>query len=254
MLLSAATPGTASSPVHVFPDHAAMSAAAAEQIVARIQRVLTEQGRFTLALAGGGTPRPVYEHLATTHRSAIAWDRVHLFWGDERYVPHDAPASNVHMVRAALLDEAPIPSANVHPISTDGNDPDADAAAYADALRAMFPDDTTFDLVLLGIGEDGHTASLFPDDPQATATGDAIPWVHAVEAPPRYDVRTRLSLTLPVINRAHDVFFLVAGAAKHDAVNAVLEEQDPALPPTHVHPRGQTHWFLDEAARFGNDD
>jgi len=254
MLLSAAAPGNASSSVHVFPDHAAMSAAAAEQIAARIQRVLAERDRFTLVLAGGGTPRPVYEHLATTHRSAIAWDRVHLFWGDERYVPHDAPASNVHMVRTALLDEAPVPSANVHPMSTDGNDPDADAAAYADALRAMFPGDATFDLVLLGIGDDGHTASLFPDDPEATTTDDDLPWVRAVEAPPRYDVRTRLSLTLPAINRADEVFFLVSGAAKHKAVESVLVHRDASLPPTHVHPRGPCHWFLDEAARSGNGD
>jgi 6-phosphogluconolactonase len=254
MLLSTAAPSNASPRIHVFPDHAAMCAAAAEQIVRQMQRVLAERDRFTMVLAGGGTPRPVYEHLATTHRSAIAWDRVHLFWGDERYVPHDNPASNVHMVRASLLDDAPIPSANVHPMPTNRNNPDADATAYADALHAMFPDAATFDLVLLGVGDDGHTASLFPDDPQATATDDATPWVRAVKAPPRHDVRTRLSLTLPALNRAHDVFFLVAGANKHDAVESVLVDEDASLPPTHVRPRGQRHWFIDEAARFGRGD
>jgi 6-phosphogluconolactonase len=237
--------------IHVFSDHAAMSAAAAKQILARIQKGLTERQRFTLALAGGGTPRPVYEHLATTHRDAIAWDRVHLFWGDERYVSHDDPASNVRMVRESLLNDAPIAPSNVHPMPIVGNNPIAAATAYADTLHAFFPDDTTFDLVLLGLGDDGHTASLFPDDPQATATDDAIPWVRAVEAPSRYDVRTRLSLTLPAINQARDVFFLVAGASKHGAVESVLVNGDTSLPPTHVQPRGQCHWFVDEAARFG---
>lgn len=245
---------SASPTVRVFPDPDAMSEAAAEQFVACMTDALAARGRFTVALAGGSTPRPLYERLAGPHRNDIPWNRVYLFWGDERYVPHDAPSSNVPMVHATLLDGTPIPHGNVHPMPTDRDDPEAAAADYADTLRAVFSDnDATFDLVLLGLGGDGHTASLFPDDAASTATDD-VPWVRAVEAPPRYDVRTRLSLTLPAINRARNVFFLVAGAAKHDAVDAVLEQQDPALPPTHVRPRGSTHWFLDEAARFGNDD
>lgn len=254
MLLFATAPGASFSQVRVLPDHDAMSAAAAEQIVALIQQRLTTQDRFTIALAGGGTPRPVYEHLATTYRNAIPWHRIQLFWGDERYVPHNDPASNVRMVRESLLAEAPIPDANVHPMPTDGGDPDQDAMAYADTLRTAFPDGATFDLVLLGLGDDGHTASLFPDDPQATTTNDDLPWVRAVEAPPRYDVRTRLTLTLPVINRAHAAFFLVAGTDKHNAVSAVLQAQNRGLPPTHVRPRQELIWFLNEAARFGSGD
>jgi 6-phosphogluconolactonase len=254
MILSAASSGASFSHVRVLSDREAMSAAAAEQIVALMQQRLTTQDRFTIALAGGGTPRPVYELLATTYRDAVPWERVHLFWGDERYVPHDDPASNVRLVRDSLLDGAPIPDANVHPMPTGGGNPSADATAYEDTLRDFFPDEATFDLVLLGLGGDGHTASLFPTDDRATSLGDALPWVRAVEAPPRHDVRTRLSLTLPAINRAHSTFFLVAGANKHDAVVAVLQDQDRSLPPTHVRPRQKLIWFLDEAARFGQGD
>ena len=251
MLPSAAASGASSSHIRVLPDRGAMRAAAAEHIVAFMQQQLTTQDRFTIALAGGGTPRPVYEHLATTYRDAIPWERVHLFWGDERYVPHDAPASNARMVRDSLLSDAPIPDSNIHPMPTGGGDPRADAATYEDTLHDFFPDDATFDLVLLGLGDDGHTASLFPTDDWATSSDDALPWVRAVEAPPRYDVRTRLSLTLPAINRAHSAFFLVAGASKHDAATAVLQARDRSLPPTHVRPRQELVWFLDEAARFG---
>ena len=255
MLLSATAPGASFSHVRVLPDRAPMTAAAARQIVALMQQRLAENDRFTMALAGGGTPRPVYEQLATAHRDIIPWDRLHLFWGDERYVPHDDPASNVQMVRKSLLDVAPIPADNVHPMPTSGGDPDRDAAAYEDTLRAFFPDDgPTFDLVLLGLGGDGHTASLFPDDPDATSSDDGLPLVRAVEAPSRYDVRTRLSLTLPAINRAHAAFFLVAGGNKRNAVAAVLQEQNRALPPTYVRPRHELIWFLDEAARFGKGD
>ena len=240
----------ASLQVRVFPDSGAMSGAAAEQFVARMNDALVTRNRFTVALAGGSTPRPLYEHLAGPLRDAIPWEQVHLFWGDERYVPHDDPSSNVQMVREALLADAPMSPGNVHPMPTDRDDPEDAAADYADTLHAVFPDDATFDLVLLGLGGDGHTASLFPDDPTATAM-DGVPWVRAVTAPPRYAVRTRLSLTLPALNRARDVFFLVSGATKHDAVDAVLEAQDPALPPTHVRPQRRTTWFLDAAARSG---
>lgn len=249
-----ASPESPSSEVRVFPTPDAMSDAAAEQFVTCMTDALAKRDRFTVALAGGSTPRPLYERLAGPLRDVIPWNQIHLFWGDERYVPHDDPASNVPMVRETLLDGTPIPPGNVYPMPTDRNDPAEAAVDYADSLHAFFSDDTTFDLVLLGLGSDGHTASLFPDDPQAPLASDTLPWVRAVEAPPRYDVRTRLSLTLPTINKARDVFFLVSGAAKHDAVDAVLEKQDPALPPTHVRPQQRTIWFLDEAARSGNGD
>lgn len=237
--------------IHVFPDLKPLSAAAAERIVGLITDTLNRRDRFTLALAGGSTPRGLYRQLAGPHRTQIPWEQVHLFWGDERYVPPDDPASNYRMAREALLDDVPVPPANVHPMPTTPDRPEKAAAQYEATLRNAFPGETTFDLVLLGLGDDGHTASLFPEDDRATATDDTLPWVRAVEAPPRYDVRIRLTLTLPVINRARQVFFLVAGAAKHDALRAVLERRAPTLPPSHVHPHDSVAWLLDEAARFG---
>ena len=245
-----ATGAEAARHLRVFPDPETLSRAAARFVADRIDRALAHREHASLALAGGSTPRPLYERLAGSLRDAIPWNQVHLFWGDERYVPHDDPSSNVQMVRETLLADAPIPPGNVHPMPTDRDDPEEAAADYADTLHAAFPGEATFDLVLLGLGSDGHTASLFPGDPAATAM-DSVPWVRAVTAPPRHAVRTRLSLTLPVINRARSVFFLVSGAAKHDAVDAVLEAQDPTLPPTHVRPQQHATWFLDEAARFG---
>ncbi len=235
--------------VHVYPDLEALSAAAAERLVARATQALAERDRFTLALAGGSTPRPLYRLLAGPHRRRIPWERVHVFWGDERYVPPDDAASNYRMARETLLDRVPIPPANVHAMPTDRDAPADAAAAYETVLRDAFDDAATFDLILLGLGDDGHTASLFPEDDRATLADGALPWVRAVEAPPRYGVRPRLTLTLPAINRARQAFFLVAGAAKRDALHAVLERRDPALPPSHVRPRGSAAWFVDEAAR-----
>lgn len=237
--------------LHVYPDLNALSTAAAERLVAQAKTVLAERDRFTLALAGGSTPRPLYRLLAGPLRDRIDWTRVHVFWGDERYVPPSDPASNYRMARGALLDAVPIPPAHVHPMPTARPAPPDAAAAYEATLREAFDDDTTFDLVLLGLGDDGHTASLFPEDNRATVTDAALPWVRAVQAPPRYAVRTRLTLTLPVLNRARQAFFLVAGAAKHDALHAVLDAQDPALPPSHVRPHAPAIWFVDEAARHG---
>lgn len=236
--------------VHVYPNLDALSDAAAERLADRMARVLAERDRFTLALAGGNTPRLLYQRLAS---ASLPWHQTHLYWSDERYVSHDASASNYRMVREALLDDITIPASNVHPMPTAPADPDEAASAYEATLCAAFPDATTFDLVLLGLGSDGHTASLFPDDARATIDDASVPWVRAVEAPPRYDVRTRLTLTLPTFNRARHVFFLVASAGKHEALDAVLQRRDRTLPPVHVHPHDQVVWFVDEAAFDGKN-
>lgn len=220
-----------------------MSETAARRIRAVFAETLAEQEQFALALAGGSTPRRLYERLADED---LPWDQIHLFWGDERLVPHDHPKSNVRMVRETLLDSISIPAANLHPMPISGT-PVAAAAAYEDTLQHAFANRShTFDLVLLGMGTDGHTASLFPEhDPSPTDPN----WVRAVSAPPRHDIPQRLTCTLPVLNDARRAYVLVSGASKRETVRAALDDRDEALPITRVRPRERLVWLLDEAAR-----
>lgn len=228
--------------VHVSPDHEAFSREAADRVRSLVESVLEEQEFFALAFAGGSTPRRLYELLAD---SSLPWDRIHLFWGDERFVPHDHPKSNVQLVRETLLNKIDMPDENVHPMPTSGS-PQAAASAYAETLRHAFADRAhTFDLALLGMGGDGHTASLFPEDDPAPNDPN---WVRAVSAPPRHDISQRLTCTLPVLNNANRAFVLVSGASKRDTVDRVLNQQDSSLPITQVHPRTSLLWLLDEAA------
>jgi 6-phosphogluconolactonase len=229
--------------VDVSTDHDSLSKAAAHRVQAVVTETLAKQDQFGLALAGGSTPRRLYERLADAD---LPWSQIHLFWGDERVVPHDHPESNVQMVRNTLLDDISIPDANVHPIPTEGS-PEAAAASYADVLHHAFADRShTFDLALLGMGADGHTASLFPEhDPRPNDPK----WVRAVSAPPRHDIAQRITCTLPVLNAARRAYVLVSGASKRETVDAALNERDDALPITRVRPREPLVWFLDEAAR-----
>ena len=248
-LLPDVTPAT-----KVFPDHEAMSRAAAAHIAERADAVLSQRDVFSLVLAGGGTPKRLYELLAETpFRDMLPWKQVHIFWGDERFVPADDPASNYRMAWEALLRHVPIPSGNIHPIPTDIESPSLAASKYEATLRTFTDDysgDCTFDCILLGLGRDGHTASLFPEDaPHAAPDTDA--WVRAVTAPPRHTPRQRVTLTLPAINQSLDALFLVSGAGKRDAAQAVLDRSDASLPAAHVHPRRKLLWFLDEAAYDG---
>lgn len=238
--------------VHRHPDLEVLSWAAARALVSDIEATLETRDRYTLALAGGSTPRPLYERLGTDTTDALPWDRIHLFWGDERYVPHDHPESNVRLVRKTLLANIPLSPAQVHPMPTQGDGPAADASAYAETLQRFFEDRAaTFDTVLLGLGSDGHTASLFPETPRLGV--DENSWVRAVTAPERHDIPPRLTCTLPVLNGARQVFFLVSGARKREALRGVLDDRDSALPATHVQPRGRCHWFVDRAARPETD-
>lgn len=228
--------------VDVSPDHETLSRTAAQQICTLVRTTLTDQEVFTLALSGGSTPRQTYERLA---EATLPWTQIHLFWGDDRFVPHDHPQSNVRLVRNTLLDSIEIPDTNVHPMPTTGA-PDDAAAAYADTLHHAFADRShTFDLVFLGVGEDGHTASLFPEhDPSPSDPK----WVRAVSAPPRHAVAQRLTCTLPVINDARQAFVLASGASKQAPAHAALHEQDASLPITRVRPRERILWLLDEDA------
>lgn len=236
--------------VQVFPDQAALAEEAARRFVTLAQAASAERGRFSVALSGGSTPRGMYERLARPpHRDAIDWERVHVFWGDERYVPPDDAESSFRMAREALLAHAPIPAANIYPAPTVGGAPEDAARAYAETIQAFFgADPPRFDLILLGMGPDGHTASLFPGSSELTApSGELVVVVRDAPKPPP----TRLTFTLPLINAAANVLFLVAGADKAETLRAVLEgPPDPArLPSQCVRPeRGALAWLIDTAA------
>ena len=191
---------------------------AAEVVTRTIGDVVRSAGRCSLVLAGGSTPRPLYALLASRFREKIPWDRVHLFWGDERYVAHDHADSNYRMAKEALLDLVPCPARNIHPMRTDFADPDAAARDYESTLGEYFSGaDPRFDVVLLGLGDDGHTASLFPGSP---ALEERERWVVAAAAP--VEPRRRLTLTLPVLTRAMQTHLLVTGAGKARVVRRVL--------------------------------
>jgi 6-phosphogluconolactonase len=236
--------------VQIFSDPNALVRAEAERFVKLLGDAIAARGRFVAALAGGSTPKPLYELLATPrYAGQIDWTRVHLFWGDERCVPPDHPESNYRMTREALIDRVPIPSQNVHRIRGE-DDPHQAAAAYERTLRDSFgPDDPptrSFDVVLLGMGLDGHTASLFPGTAAPTETRR---WVTAVHLERPRDM-WRVTLTTVVLNAAADVTFLVAGAQKAPRLREVLEERgERLLPAQRIQPlRGSLHWMVDAAA------
>jgi 6-phosphogluconolactonase len=242
------TVGTAVKPdVRIYPDLPALNRAAAEEFVRVASGRAERTGRCAISLAGGNTPRGLYELLATEFAGRIPWAKVHLYWGDERYVPFEDPKSNFSMVCDALLDQVPIPRGNVHPMLTQYTDPDDAARKYEGMLRQNFHGDwPDFDLLLLGTGAEGHTASLFPNSP---SLAEHVRWVVATRVP--VEPTVRLTLTLPAINNAQTVFFLAAGEEKRDVLkrffrNPAAEVTD--LPISLVRPAGPTIWFLDQAA------
>ena len=238
----------------VLPDAAALMDAAAEHLVTRAATAIRSSGRFVVALTGGATPKPLYESLASPrYADRIDWSRVHVFWGDERCVPPTDHASNYRMTRETLLDHVPVSAAAVHRIH--GEDPPTvAAAAYEADLRRLFstPEgpprptpDACFDLVLLGMGDNGHTASLFPG---LTAVHERRRWVVA-----EYVAEVsmwRVTLTPPVINAAADVVFLVSGSGKAAMLHRVLEgpRRPDALPVQAIVPNGGCTWLVDAAA------
>jgi 6-phosphogluconolactonase len=240
----------ASRNLRVFPDLEALSRAAAALFAEQAESALAAHGRFSVALSGGSTPKRTYELLARTpHRDRVDWAKVHIFWGDERCVPPGDPRSNSRLAREALLERVPVPKAQVHPILCQ-TAPDRAARAYEDLLRRFFPtEDRTFDLIFLGLGEDGHTASLLPGDP---VLAERQRW-----AAPVYDAGQelfRVTLTPVVINRAALVAFLVAGAGKAGVLREVLQGQgEPQrLPARLIRPEpGRLCWLADEAAAAG---
>ncbi|HEV8672729.1 MAG TPA: 6-phosphogluconolactonase [Methylomirabilota bacterium] len=238
--------------VVVLDDPAALADEAAGRVAAAARETVAAQGRFAVALSGGTTPRALFERLAgPPWRHEVPWSRAEVFWGDERWVPPDHPESNYRMARAALLDPVGIPPERVHRIAGEAADPAAAAAAYeAEIARVLggVPGERppVFDLVLLGMGADGHTASLFPG---TAALAERRRWVVA-NAVPGLGTH-RITLTLPILNRAARVLFLVAGADKAATLREVLEGPvDPQrLPAQAVRPEaGHLVWLVDRAA------
>ena len=227
--------------IRCYADVSALVEAAAHLLAKRIVRQLEERGECRLAIAGGNSPRPVYQRLAQADLTrTIEWTHVHVFWGDERCVPSDDEASNYRMAYSALLSHVPVVESNVHRIEVERGSIAA-ARQYAEILG-----NEPLDLVLLGMGGDGHTASLFPDTPDLVTSERVIPTRSPV---PPVD---RVSISLREINEAGEVHLLVSGADKEKRLAEVLrqiEDGRPALPAARVQPRsGQLFWLTDAAA------
>jgi 6-phosphogluconolactonase len=233
--------------VAVLPDLAALSEEAARRIIKQARGAVASRGRFTVALSGGSTPEGAYRLLAQVqYGSQVPWDGVHLFWGDERCVPPDEAGSNYRLAYQAFIAEVPIPAENVHRIRGELSPPAAALAARREMEDFFCGPLPRFDLVLLGLGTDGHTASLFPGSDALEVVGDMAV---AVEA--QYEGRPaqRVTLTLPAINGARQVLFLVSGEDKSGIVAQVLGSGGGSLPAERVRPTaGELVWLLDEAA------
>ena len=231
--------------VDVADDPATLAREAADRLLAWTTET---SGAVRIALAGGSTPRLTYRELVSPRMiDRFPWARVHWFWGDERFVPPDDPESNFRMAREAMLDAAPAPPANIHPIPTVGLDPEAAAAAYQSELQraygasALLPDRPLFDVCLLGLGDDGHTASLIPGEP---ALDEREKWV-AVVAHGRPE--TRITLTFPAINASRRIAFLVSGESKRAILREILAGGSNK-PAARVSPMGEVVFLVDRAA------
>ncbi|HPI74210.1 MAG TPA: 6-phosphogluconolactonase [bacterium] len=198
--------------------------------------------RFRVALAGGGTPKRFYQTLAESHRTAIDWSRIDFFWSDERWVPPDDPQSNYRLARECLLDPLSIPETQIFRVAAESGDADQSAAEYERTIVEQLGEPPVFDLILLGVGEDGHTASLFPGSAalKETVRWVVSNWVEKLQA-------WRITFTLPLLNQAKHIFFLVNGPGKADAMEAIF--RGPSLPAARVRPvQGEVEWFADTAA------
>jgi 6-phosphogluconolactonase len=231
----------------VAADAAELAKTAADRLVARI---IANSGRVAICLSGGSSPKQMFELLATdAYRSRIPWDRVHWFIGDERFVPAADPRNNMAMARKAFLDRC-APSVNVHPIDVGSGSPEEAARRYEHELKSFYgadqldPARPLFDLVLLGVGPDGHTASLFPGYP---AENETRRWVTEVPEAHVEPFVPRVSLTLPTLASCHEMLFEASGAGKRAILNRVLEDGED-LPANRARSQGETIWLMDRAA------
>ncbi|MYF24084.1 MAG: 6-phosphogluconolactonase [Nitrospira sp. SB0678_bin_10] len=237
--------------IHVYPTTQALLDAAAHHVLDHARQAIAARDAFTIALAGGSTPKGLFAMLAAPpFRNQLDWTRIRFFWGDERHVPPDHADSNYRMAHEALLRHLPISAAQVHRVPSELPDAQAVADQYEAALREQFgasePVVPRFDLILLGMGPDGHTASLFPGTRAVHETSRlvAAPWVEALQA-------FRITFTPVLLNHARQVTFLICGHAKAETLHAVLEGpfQPDALPAQVIGPRaGTLTWFVDQEA------
>ncbi|MBW4625808.1 MAG: 6-phosphogluconolactonase [Brasilonema octagenarum HA4186-MV1] len=233
-----------STKIEVLGDQTTLIARALELILSKIEIAIKERGQFTIALSGGSTPKPLYEAISS---QKLPWDKIHVFWGDERYVAPEHPDSNQLMTRRAWLDRVDIGPGNIHPIPTDEADPAMAAAKYERHLQEFFHSSPgefpPLDVNLLGMGDDGHTASLFPHT-EALKVTDKLITVGNKDANPR------ITFTYPFINSARCVIFVVAGANKRPALAQVFAPVADELtyPSRLIQPEGELWWLLDAAA------
>lgn len=241
--------------VTVVASNEALAEAAAQAVADAAEDAVKQTGRFTLALSGGSTPRRLYARLASPpFRSRIDWARLDVFWGDERCVPPDHPDSNYRLADESLLSKVPIPPEQIHRMRGEDSDPERAALDYSQELARVFSlkpgEHPRLDLVLLGLGADGHTASLFPGSPALNENRRLAVATYA-EPIKAY----RLTLTLPVLNAAAQVIFLVSGVEKAEVLRAVLQDRPaPSRPASLVRPERGTLWFVDRAAASRLDD
>jgi 6-phosphogluconolactonase len=230
--------------IEIFPDPLALARHAAQWMT---DAALAANGPFRVSLSGGSTPKTLYGLLASDEfRSRFPWRRVSWYWGDERFVPYDHPDSNYRMTREAMLDKVPVPPENIHPVPVDGT-PDSAALRYERTLQQAYgaamldPARPLFDITLLGLGPDGHTASLLPGEP---VLNERKRWVAAVS---HGRPEIRLTMTYPVIESSRRVAFLVAGREKA-AILRTIRAGGSQVPAARVHPVGELFWFVDRAA------
>jgi 6-phosphogluconolactonase len=230
--------------VEVLANRAELIERSLSIVRSKIQAAIAERGQCTIALAGGSTPEPLYRAIATQD---LPWEKIHVFWGDERYVPANHPDSNQKMARLAWLDQVNIPASNIHPMPTGSADPAADARSHQTELQQFFQvsegEFPAFDIILLGIGDDAHTASLFPHT-AALQVRDALVTVGNKDGQPR------ITFTFPLINKARCVIFIVAGASKKPALAQIFAPAADAMtyPSRLIQPDGELWWLLDAAA------
>lgn len=237
--------------IEKFPDSDALVAAASERLIAAIDAAVTARERALIVLTGGGNGIGILRQLAA-HGQQIDWSKVHLFWGDERYVPEDDDERNEKQTREALLDHVDIPARNVHAMAASDGEFDSDLAAAALAYEQVLAanaepgeDAPVFDVHLLGVGPEGHINSLFPDTPAVRETTRLVVGVEDSPKPPPQ----RITLTLPAVRRSREVWLMVSGSAKAEAVAAAVSGADPvAVPAAGAVGREQTVWLLDEDA------